>query len=128
MEDFEAVRFAPAWQQLATSTGSKCTDCHGAYSAKASFPIPQQQLQFFVAITTHRAVLEKFFWVDPSLVTPAVVVNAPVLDRVATSTVPQNEHPGFPVDNPGRMAVDELFSLTEQHLFDGECGPPTLAD
>ncbi len=123
-ENFNAANMTQAWSALAgggAGGGSqKCLNCHNG--GVAGFLISANAEQFFIGLSTQAAYLVKYFGVNAA--ERKVIVNTGSFES-ANKIV---NHPLFPIENPGMIALRKFYDSTMARKMANQCDPPRLID
>lgn len=120
LQNFQAANMAQAWGTMAASNNQLCRNCHGV--GDFGFIATNDENLFYTTMTEHSAYLVKFF----SLQGSDVVVNTGSVANAATTLV---GHPKFdPVNNPGMLALQKLYTDTKALKDANTCEPSRLKD
>ena len=123
LADFQAANMAGAWSGLQTQQGLTCQGCH--IQAAGGFLATAQTLAFFDTIKMERHLLLPFVIPDLSQGTAAakMIINAPLIESVATAAAPHAQHPRFAhPNNAGMTALRSFYDRTMLRINSGECG------
>lgn len=118
LENFQASNMTQAWSTLGADNLQKCLNCHNG--GVDGFLISANAEQFFTGLSTQTEYLIKYFSVD--VAARKVIVGTGAFESANKIT----NHPTFPIENPGMVALKKFYDLTVARKEANQCDPPRL--
>ena len=120
LANFTTANMTQAWSTLASSDRKSCLTCHNG--GIDGFYISNNAQNFFTAISTQSAYMLKYFGVNSA--ERKIVVNRGSFE--SANLIPN--HPLFPIDNAGMVALVKLYDLTMARKAANQCDPSRLIE
>jgi hypothetical protein len=127
--NFDQAKMAQAWGNMTAQNNQTCKNCH--VNGAEGFIASDQSTPFFTVISTNKYYLLQYFTVDLTQGTAnaKVTINTTSFANVANGHPPDGEHPRFnPTNNQGMTALQSFYTLTQQAMAAGTCGPSKLTN
>jgi hypothetical protein len=120
LQNFQAANMAEAWGNMAAQNNQLCRNCHGV--GDYGFIATDDENLFFTTMTEHSSYLVKYFSIQGT----DIIVNTGSVTNAGTTLA---GHPRFdPINNPGMLALQKLYTDTKALKDANTCEPSRLKD